>query len=346
MLRKKILSILILFLFVFSGCKAKGYQKYSQTRLAMGTTLTVTFFTEDKKKAKAIFDEIFLLANQLEQLFSSRNPHGTIKKINQQSQYTLSDPLLLTTIKQALKIAQLTEGAFDPSLYHLISLWDIENQMQKKDPKIPLPSAIEKVLLKTGYQNLLIKNNQLFLNNQAALDLGAIAKGKIVDQLAKYLDKEAISDYFINGGGDIAVKGLFGGFRKWKIAITNPYRNQEFLGVVNISNVAIVTSGNYERFFISNNQRFHHILDPKTGYPANTGIDSVTVIANDATTADAMATALFVMGEKKGLAFTENYPHLEVIFFQKKQGIITMSHSSGIQASKQQNGQWSFRLKE
>jgi thiamine biosynthesis lipoprotein len=340
---KKTYIVLFCFVLLLINCKEK-YQKYSETRLAMGTTLTLTFFCSNEEQAKKIITEIFNLADNLEPKLSSRKENTIVSALNRQKNMLITDTVVIETLQDAIFYAKLTDGAFDPALFNLIKLWAIEEKMQLTNPKPPSKAEIEQTLKNTGYKNIGINNNAVQLLNDVGLDLGAIAKGKILDELSQYMDEHNITDYFINGGGDIILNGQYGGVRPWIIAIANPLDKSQYAGVIESSGKkAIVTSGNYERFFKVGDKLYHHILDPQTGYPADNGIDSVTVIADNATRADALATACYVMGKEKGIFFMQEIAKNYIIYLTVDNKKIMPVYSNNIQAQIK-NDLWNFTL--
>ena len=277
----------------------------------MGTVLSVTaFHTQGGEK---LLNELFQLAESYEQLFSSRREDGVIFGINKNSSGILKDDKISDLINQSLYYAVLTDGAFDPGLYRVISLWDIESKQI-----IPKIEDIAFAMKESGYKNVIVNGEHLQLLHNAGLDLGAIAKGRIIGLLADFLKEKGCYDFLINAGGDLIASGLYDKKREWNIAIADPYNKNETIGFIKLSDKSIVTSGDYERYFIGDDgKRYHHIIDPVTGYPVDNGLNSVTVISDNPTEADALSTAFFVMGIDRALKLAEKLTGVEAVFIKK-----------------------------
>ncbi len=331
--------IYILVLFSFSNFFSP-YKKYSKTEMVMGTVLTVTaFHNQDGEK---LLNELFQLAQTYEQLFSSRREDGVIFSINKNSSGIIKNDEVSDLIQKSLDYAVLTEGAFDPGLYRIISLWDIE-----KSNNIPKVDDITSAMKESGYKNIIINGNHLQLLHNAGLDLGAIAKGRIIGLLADFLKEKGCNDFLINAGGDLVASGLYDKKREWNIAIADPYNKNETIGFIKLTGKSIVTSGDYERYFIgADGKRYHHIIDPATGFPVDNGLNSVTVISDSPTEADALSTAFFVMGIDKSLKLAEKLDGVEAIFIKKDEhGEIKIITTQGIIMKPQTENGFEFEVK-
>lgn len=340
MLIKKAL-IIVTATFLLLSCRAGELKRYNRSGSAMGTSLTIIFFSDDSKRANEIMDELFTLADDLENRLSTKKAESIISQLNSKRELVIKDKVVMETIKESIELAKLTEGRFDPSLYHLIKLWDIEN-----NTTLPEDGAIKDRLSHRGVEGIIIDGKHVRLENNIKLDLGAIAKGKIIDELAKRLkERYHIDNFLINGGGDIRLGGRYGGLRKWKVAVADPYNNGEIIGLIELENCSIVTSGNYERYFVdAQGERYHHIIDPATGYPSKSGVDSVTVISDSTSRSDALATALFIMGRENGLAFAESQKDTEAIFITKEDNKIEIKHTVRIKSTLNNEKKWNFTL--
>lgn len=327
--------------FLLLSCRAGELKRYNRSGSAMGTSLTVIFFTDDSKRANEIMDELFILADDLENRLSTKKAESILSELNSKRELVIKDKVVLETIKESIELAKVTDGRFDPSLYHLIKLWDIEN-----NSAVPGEEAIKDRLSHRGVEGIIIDGNHVRLENNIKLDLGAIAKGKIIDELARRLqERYHIDNFLINGGGDIRLGGRYGGLRKWKVAVADPYNNGEIIGLIELENCSIVTSGNYERYFIDEKgDRYHHIIDPETGYPSQSGVDSVTVISDSTSRSDALATALFIMGSEAGLAFAEKQKDTEAIFITKVDNKIEIKQTERIKSTLNNEKKWNFTL--
>jgi thiamine biosynthesis lipoprotein len=219
------------------------------------------------------------------------------------------DRELAAIVSRALEMGRLTGGAFDPSYAEVGALWDFKS----KPPRVPSPEQVARALERIGYQRIRVdpENSTVDLPAGMRIGLGGIAKGYGVDRAMAVLRARGVEHALVNAGGDLKALG-FDGPVPWDIAIKHPRDRERVIAVLRVSNTALVTSGDYERFFEHAGRRFHHILDPRTGYPS-TGAMSATVVAPSAEFADALATALCVMGSDSGLALIESLPRVEAI---------------------------------
>jgi len=253
---------------------------------------------------------------RIEQMMSPTG-EGELARLNAEgrSRPVRVSPELFQLLERSLEYHELTEGKFDITLGKLVELWGFGEGAQSPPRRPPPPEAIE-ALLTGRWLKLDREEGTVQLGPTTELDLGGIAKGYAVDRAIEVLQKYGVQAALVNAGGDIRVlggrPGLFGS-RPFRIAIQHPREEGEILGIVELEGgQAIATSGDYERYFIYNGVRYHHILDPATGLPA-WGCISVTVIAPTATEADALATGVFVLGPERGLALIEQLPQVEGI---------------------------------
>jgi thiamine biosynthesis lipoprotein len=201
----------------------------------------------------------------------------------------------------------MTEGAFDITIEPLIALWGFYGDA----PALPDDTAIQACLRKIGYKHLRIVDGRLVKDDAAVrIDLGGIAKGYAVAQAIDVLKAKGISSALIDAGGDVYALGQRGA-ELWKVGIRSP-RGDEILGFMEVHDMAVMGSGDYERFFMHNGRRYHHIFDPRTGYPAR-GLRGTTLLHTDPMLADAWNTALFVLGPEKGRALVEKLPAMEAV---------------------------------
>lgn len=233
------------------------------------------------------------------------------------------DPELAHMIDQGLAVGELTGGAFDITFASVGKLWDFKAE----PPILPSQAEIDAALESVDYRRvkLDLEASTIDLPAGTQLGLGGIAKGYGVDRAMAVLMERGIKDGIVNAGGDMKVLGTKFG-RPWRIAVKHPRDRERVLAMVPLSNTCMVTSGDYERFFEYNGKRYHHILDPRTGYPATGGM-SVTVIAPEAAFADALATGLSVLGPDKGLPLVESLPRVECLIVDMDGGV---TKSSGL----------------
>lgn len=231
---------------------------------------------------------------------------SAITRVNQSAgiQSVACPEFVCESVKFALSIAHKTEGAFDPTWACMWEFWDF------KEPRIPSTDDVQQRLHLVDWSKVIVIKNTIFLEEKGMMvGLGGIGKGIALDESRDLLLEQGITEFMLNTGGQVTVHG-----ESKVIGIRKPDGlPSEIIGRVTIQNQSISTSGDYEKYFEMDGLRFHHIIDPRTGFPAK-GVRSVTVIAEDATYADAFATALFVMGVKDGMALVESLKGIEALF--------------------------------
>lgn len=275
----------------------------------MGTLVDITVFEKDENKAELAIQNAFNEIQRLEGLMSTHIPGSEVSAINQAAgvQPVPVSPEVFKVIERALYWARKTDGALDISVGPVQELWQFAND----HPSLPDKTAIEQKLSKVGYDKIHLENQTVFLAEKGMqLHLGAIAKGYAVDQAARALQKNNIHHAFINAGGDLKTLGNRPDKTAWKIGLQHPRKPESILASFSLSGKAVATSGDYQKYFNHEGTRYHHILNPKTGYPV-TGMTSATVVTDTVMDADALSTALFVMGAKKGLAFIDSLKNTE-----------------------------------
>jgi thiamine biosynthesis lipoprotein len=277
-----------------------------ETRVALGTFVTIDI-KEKVPDNSAIIDSAFRLISKYENQFSNEVGLSEIRRINTsvQQEIVISDELA-EMLQQAQEISKLSQGAFDVTIGAVSQLYNF------LDKTMPDPDEIRENLQHVDFTKLHLEGNTLIKEDPAIyLDLGAIAKGFIVDKVAEYLISAGIRTAAINAGGDLYV------FENedengWRIGIQHPRDKSALWGYITVKNMAVATSGDYEKFFMKDSARIHHIIYPKTGLPAEKAV-SVTVIAPDATTADALCTAVFIMGPEKGMQLVNQLENVEAL---------------------------------
>lgn len=278
---------------------------YKETRLSMSTLVTVLVSGE----AEPDWQELYSCAENEAALFDHRLPESPIRELNEGGSPELPVKLI-KVLRLAMEIAKKSGGAFDPTILPLISLWNFDS-----GGRLPLEEEILAARKMVDYRRVKIDaQGSVELPPGCGFDLGGIAKGAVVDQIGVYLNEEGYKDFLIDAGGDILVSGLKGGKEPWNIGIRHPRSKDELIGLLHLGSagetLAVVTSGDYERYFEYGGYPYHHILDPRSGYPANSSI-SVTVIAPTCARADGLATAAFVLGPDQGIELLEGLPGVE-----------------------------------
>ncbi len=285
-----------------------------QIKAVMATDIDLHFICYRYQSAERIKDGLIREIRRLEKIFSSYDPESELNYVNQNA-FDRNIPIskeLYEVIEEGIRYGRLSNGLFDISILPLIRLWKVTD---KNYHKIPDQERIQEVLERVNYRNIRLNHGQIrFTKDKMALGLGGIAKGYIIDKGIKYLKQQGVDNALLNIGGDIYALGKTIHNKKWKIGINNPRTKkipQPFVGTLSLTGRASATSGDYERFRITDQGlRAHHILNPKTGYPTDKSI-SVSIIAPSAMDADAIATTVFILGPYKGLKFISELKDVE-----------------------------------
>ena len=293
-----------------SGCSLES--KYDCEFFAMDTVMTINAYGSKSESAvKAAQNEI----NRLDKLLSVQKENSEIFKLNQSKKMTVSEDTL-TLITRSKEIYTLTDGAFDISCEPLIREWGFYSGLKNK---VPSQLVIENALEGVGAEHIKIKDSTVTLDDNTSLDLGGIAKGYASHKAAEILKEYGVTSALMSLGGNVRAVGSKPDGESWSVAVTDPDVNSKSIGTLKISDKAVVTSGGYQRYFEENGQTYHHIIDTKTGYPADSGLKSVTIVSDDDALADALSTALFVMGlEKSGKFYSENSSLFGAVFITDK----------------------------
>lgn len=282
-----------------TGCdKPEEAGLYSERLYAMATWVDLSVVARDRTSAEAGFGDVETMLARAERDFYAWNPQGELAHLNAalaRGERVELSPDLAELLQRARAVYQRSHGYFDPGVGALVALWGF-NSMSTPPHEAPSSEAIDAVLAHgASIARLTLDGRTAWSDSKAlVLDLGGIAKGFVVDRALELLAARGIHDALVNAGGDLRVAGRHAG-RAWRVGIKDP-RHDGVLATIDLADgEAAFTSGDYERYFVENGHRFHHLLDPRTGRPAE-HTESVTVIAADGVTADAAATALFVAG--------------------------------------------------
>lgn len=290
----------------------------------MGSRFDITVVAKDSITAHHHIDIAVAEISRIEKLISSWDASSQTSEINRNAgiKPVKVDAELFQLIERALSISKLTDGAFDISYASMDRIWKFDGSMTAMPSEKEIAASVSKV----GFQNVILnkKNSTVFLKLKGMkIGFGAIGKGYAADKAKSLLIAKGVSSGIINASGDMNTWGKQPNGNEWKVAITNPMDKNKVFALLPITNGAVVTSGNYEKYVNFNGKRYTHIIDPRTGYPSS-GIISVTVFAPKAELADALATSVFVMGIEAGLDRINQLPQIECIIIDDK-GNITKS---------------------
>lgn len=314
-----LISCIFIMLFLSAGCNSKNTANPQNTYITksgflLNTIVSVSIYD---KQDEDILDQCMELIKYYESIFSRTDPNSELYSINNQTHphegltYQISDEMS-DLLKYGLYYSKLSGGAFDISIGSISSLWDFNNI----DPVLPNQDDINKALPYIGYENIGLEGNKLTFSKEGIqLDLGAIAKGYIADKVKEYLMSQGVNCALINLGGNILCIGKKPDNTSFKVGIQKPYADRnETIAVMEIDDLSVVSSGVYERFFIIDGVSYHHILNPRTGYPYDNDLISVSIISKDSVDGDGLSTACFALGLEEGMKLIENIPDTYGIF--------------------------------
>jgi thiamine biosynthesis lipoprotein len=284
------------------GCRSGNDRLVRESKIVMGTVVEITVAHRSEQQARAAISEAMAEFRRVDELMSSYKPGSIVSKVNQLGSIdkVVVGEEVVQIIRAAVDISRASEGAFDVTIWPVSQLWDFPQGGRIPDPKI----LVEKLAV-VGYQNVNLdasRHTVGFGVDGMGIDLGAIAKGWAVDRAMEKMMARGIRNAIIDAGGDLRLIGARPGKDFWRIGVQHPRDPGALIMSFELTDTAIVTSGDYERFFIVDGVRYHHLLDPASGQPAR-DCQSVTVLAPTAAEADACATAAFVLGPSRGIAF-------------------------------------------
>lgn len=293
-----------------AGCR-KGPP--SQAEFVLGTVCTVSLYDQGKA---GVYRELFSRFREIESRMSVTLPDSELNRINAHAgiEPVTVQADVFAVLALAVRYAELSGGAFDPTVGPLVSLWGIGGD----NPRLPSPEEIDALLPLVSWRDLELDREGLrvFLTRPGmTLDLGAIAKGYAADEAARILRENRIKRAIIDLGGNILAYGEKRDRSPWRIGIQNPLDSRgAYIGIMEVRNQTVVTSGVYERFFEEAGARYHHILSPADGYPVRNGLLSVSIVTRRSADADALSTAVFVLGYEKGKALVESQEGAGAVF--------------------------------
>ena len=293
-----------------------GTKSMAQTFYIYDTVVNIKVFGESV--AQKNMDDIQHMLEKMDLELSRTKEGGEVYAVNQaagKEAVVVSDDTL-DVVKQSIKYAEEMDGLFDPTIGPLVDLWNIGSG----GDHVPPQADIDKAKALTNYKDVIIDEaaKTIKLNKEGmVLDLGGIGKGYAADRVADYLKAQGLDSAMINlGGSSIIALGNKPDGSQWNIGLQDPDQSRGTqLGTIKISNEVIDASGVYERFFIQDGVRYHHILDPRTGFPSQNGLKSITIMSPNATDADALSTGVFLMGLEDGMKYLESLPEDIEAFF-------------------------------
>ncbi|MCH5342227.1 MAG: FAD:protein FMN transferase [Acetatifactor sp.] len=331
---RRLLRGLIPALTLFLCSCGQEVQELQSVDIAMGTVIQQTIYVTGKG---AQTENILHLIQQLEEeTLSWRLETAEIFQVNQYAgsgKWLELSEKLSRILEQCQKLTEDTDGAFDVALGPVARLWDIDGWAGGQRTgmfQVPEVQALEQAVAQCGFERLNLqflpgeKCAIVSLEEGAAMDLGAVGKGLALDEIFSYLKTETnVKGAVVSVGGSVLTYGEKPDGTAWRVGIANPHDPSVNLGVLTLTGQwYISTSGDYERYMEFDGVRYHHIMDPATGYPADSGLSSVTVLADNGLLSDGLSTACFVLGREKGMLLAQQYG-AEALFVEKDGGIFT-----------------------
>ena len=289
----------------------------------MGSAFVFSAANESDTLAWEAIEAGIVEVQRIESLISSWNPNSQTSQINRNAgiQPVKVDWEVFALIRRALKVAQLTQGAFDPSFAAIDQVWRFDGSMKG----LPSEEKIRASVRHIDFRRVILnpQDTTVFLEGkEMKLSFGAIGKGYAANRARQVMRSHGVAHGLVNAGGDLICWGKKEGNRDWRIGIADPEKKGQVRAWLNINDLAVVTSGDYEKFAMIDGVRYAHIIDPRTGYPAR-GLRSVSILCPDAELADALATAVFVLGKEEGVSLVNQLRGIEAILITEEGEIVS-----------------------
>jgi thiamine biosynthesis lipoprotein len=320
-MRNSSLKTIALFLwigFVLNACDIAENQPTRRTQFIMGTLVEITVSHSDADVIQAVTTQAFDEMQRIEQLMSTYIPDSEISRINHAAgkEAIPVSREVEEVIREGIYWSEQSSGAFDITVEPLVHLWDFNGEKEV----IPSENTLRKTASLVNYKDIEVKDHTVRLKRRGmAINVGGLAKGYAVDRAISIL-RGKVKNGIVNAGGDLFAFGQKTIQTPWNIGLQHPRKPQELLASFAVQNQAIATSGDYQRYFIKDGLRYHHIFDPKTGQPARLMI-SATIITTEVLDADALATAVFVMGPEKGIEWIDSMENVEAMVVLEDESI-------------------------
>lgn len=323
------MSVWVLLFLYSANCVAQTSQELLARKrviLLMGTRFEITAVASNTRFADEGIEVGINEIQRIEKLISSWDEHSQTSEINKNAGIhpVKVDKELYDLISRSLRVSNLTNGAFDISFASVGRLWKFDGSM--KEP--PSQQAIEASVAKINYQNIILNPEEttVFLKEKGMkIGFGGIGKGYAAEQAKSVMRTMGIQAGVVNAAGDLTTWGRQEDGNIWDVAIARPDKSRQILGWLQADESSVVTSGNYEKFFMHDGKRYSHIIDPRTGYPT-TGIKSATIVCSNAELADALATTMFVMGKDDGIALINQLKGIECLLITDDDKLVTSNN--------------------
>ena len=317
-----IITLLILCFIFITGKKEKI--EAIKSSYVLGTLINLKAIGNQAEKS---VNEAIDRLNDIDDKMSAFKQGSDISRVNSKAGFAIETVSKDTyfVVKKAVEYSKILEGTFDPTIRPLVKLWNIGADQEV----IPQKEQIEETLKLVNCEDVILDESNFTImlrNKNQALDVGGIAKGFAADVVRDIFKKYSIKSGLIDLGGNIFALGGKEDGSPWRVGIQNPFKSRgEYIGVLSVKDKSIVTSGNYERYFMKDGQRIHHILDPKTGYPSKSKIISATIISDNSIDGDGLSTGIYILGVEKALKIIEGIEGIEAIFVTEDKEVYTTS---------------------
>jgi len=315
----RLLSIILCLIFITTACTPKSTvpQIVEKDSFVLGTLGSIRVYATSEKKGNEVIEKAYKRITEIENTMSTSIEGSDIYKVNLNAGKAAVEVKeeTVSVIKKAIEYKSLTYDVFNIGVGRLIQLWGIGKDWQK----VPTADEIQAAQEHIDITQLEIEGNRVMIKDpEMLIDLGGIAKGYAVDEAARVLRENGVTSGFVNMGGDVYAIGSKPDGSPWNVGIQNPEIGVGgIIAKIGISDESIVTSGDYERYFVENGVHYHHIIDPKTGAPTRNELSSVTILSKKSIDGDVLSTAVFVMGLEEGLRFVEGLEDIEAVLVTK-----------------------------
>lgn len=308
---KKFIPVICIPVLLLAGCAAIGKMGTKESKasfFAMDTYISLTAYGENGDTA---LEDAQRKVEELEDLWSATDENSEIYALNCSGgkTVTVSDETR-DLLEFALSMAAETDGTLEPTIYPVLLAWGFTTG----ENRIPEENELQTLLQDVGYEHIEIEGNEVTVPAGMKLDMGAVGKGYTGDVLTGILKEAGITSALLDLGGNIQVIGTKPDGSRWRLGLRNPFDEKGYLGVIEIADAAVVTSGSYERYFMGEDgKRYGHIIDPATGCPAESGLASVSIVAKEGKLCDALSTSLFIMGKEGAEAYWREHGGFDMI---------------------------------
>lgn len=314
-----LISTLLIFLSFYTNAQVLR----NRTTTLMGSRWQISIVAENAQTAELHIDSVINEVSRIEFLISDWKPESQVSQVNSNAgiRPVKVDPEVFDLTRRALRLSEMTNGAFDISFAAMDRIWKFDGSMNE----MPSAESISRSVEKVGYKNIVLDslNCSIFLKLKGMkIGFGALGEGYAADKSRELMLSKGIKSGIVNGSGDMSTWGEQPDGSAWTIGITNPMRSNALIAVVPLVESSVVTSGSYEKFVTFNGKRYAHIINPVTGYPA-TGLTSVTVFGPSAETANGYSTSMMVLGKDAALGFIKQFPEYRYIIITDRGEIIS-----------------------